>query len=264
MHSKIPRYHLALLVLAMCWLAQATVHADDYQLGPGDLVHVNVFDHPELSLDVRVSQSGNITFPLIGVVQVGGLSTRNAELLLARRLSEGSFIRQPQVSVIVSDFQSQKVGVVGQVTKPGQYSLTAAQKVLDLLSMAGGILSDSAADYASLMRKDGSVQIIDLRKLFDGDLQANVDVHNGDTLAVPRAPEFYIYGQVQRPGSYRLGRNTTVSQAISMGGGLTKQGTERRAIVKRRDAKGVEKEYRIRTTDALQPNDVLLIKESLF
>lgn len=263
MHSRFSR-HLAAWLLAVGLLVQPLIHAEDYQLGPGDLLHINVFNHEELSLDARISQSGNITYPLIGVVQVGGLSTRDAELLLARKLSEGAFVRQPQVSIIVTDFQSQKVGVVGQVTKPGQYSLTAAQKVLDVLSMAGGVLSDSAADQATLMRKDGSVQNIDLRKLLSGDMTANVSVQNGDTLTVPRATQFYVYGQVQKPGAYRLEHNMTVSQAISTGGGLTKQGTERRAIVKRRDAKGVEREYRVKSTDVLQPNDVLFIKESLF
>lgn len=255
---------ISLWLLALGLLLQAPIHAQDYQIGPGDLLHINVFDHEELSLDARVSQSGNITYPLIGVVQVGGLSTREAEMLLAQRLSSGAFVRQPQVSIIVTDFQSQKVSVVGQVTKPGQYSLTSAQKVLDVLSMAGGLLADSAADSASLMRKDGSVQNIDLRKLFDGDMSGNFSVHNGDTLVVARAPQFYVYGQVQRPGAYRLTRDMTVSQAISTGGGLTKQGTERRAIVKRRDAKGVEQEYSVKGTSVLRADDVLFIKESLF
>jgi polysaccharide biosynthesis/export protein len=253
-----------LILIAMCQLAQAAVTVGDYQLGSGDLLHVNVFDHPELSLDVRIGQSGTVSYPLVGVLQFGGLSTRDAELLLARRLNDGGFVLRPQVSIIVTDFQSQKVGVVGQVNKPGQYALTATQRVLDVLSMAGGVLADSSADQASLMRKDGSVQTIDLRKLLGGDLSANLIVQNGDTLSVPRAPEFYIYGQVQRPGVYRLGRDTTVSQAISMGGGLTRQGTERGTIVKRRDANGVEKQYRIKPKDAIQPNDVILIKESLF
>lgn len=257
-------FRVLLMLVMLYGQARAAGAPSDYQLGPGDLLHVNVFDHPELSLDVRIGQSGTVSYPLVGVLQFSGLSTRDAELLLSRRLNDGGFVQRPQVSIIVTDFQSQKVGVVGQVNKPGQYALNSTQRVLDVLSMAGGVLADSSADQASLMRKDGSVQPIDLRKLFAGDPNANAVMQNGDTLSVPRAAEFYIYGQVQRPGVYRLGRDTTVSQAISMGGGLTKQGTERGAIVKRRDANGIEQEYRIKAKDVIRPNDVVLIKESLF
>jgi polysaccharide export outer membrane protein len=242
----------------------AALRADDYRVGPGDLLKINVFDHAELMLEARVSQSGNITYPLIGVIQVGGLSTHQVETLIAQRLSAGAYIKQPQVSVDVGDFQSQKVGVVGQVNKPGQYSLTGAQNVLDVLTMAGGLVTEFAADDGTLIHKDGSTQPIDLRRLLDGDQAMNIPMVNGDTLSVPRAAQFYIYGEVQKPGSYRLGRNMTVSQGVSTGGGLTKNGTERRAIVKRRDSSGKEKEYSIKPTDLLQPNDVLLIKHSLF
>jgi polysaccharide export outer membrane protein len=81
---------------------------------------------------------------------------------------------------------------------------------------------------------------------------------------VRHAPQFYIYGEVQHPGEYRLARNTTISQAISIGGGLTPRGTQRGAIVKRLDAQGKERRQSVTDEDVLQPNDVLLIKASLF
>ena len=114
------------------------------------------------------------------------------------------------------------------------------------------------------MRADGKRVVIDLPKLFDGDPAMNYTVHDGDTVFVPPAPQFYIYGQVQHPGQYRLMRNTTLSQAISIGGGLMPRGTQRGAIVKRVDASGKERKYSIQNDDVLQPNDVLLIKASIF
>ncbi|MES1195770.1 MAG: polysaccharide export protein EpsE [Steroidobacter sp.] len=249
---------IAMTMLSLC------AHAADYQLGASDLLHINVFDHPELALDVRVSQSGNISYPLIGEVHVDGLSTHQAEELLATKLHEGGFIKQPQVSILVGDFQSQKVSVIGQVGKPGQYPLIGSQKVLDVLALASGILPDSAADQATLISANGNVQIIDLQKLSDGDLRMNLEIHSGDTLSVARAAQFYIYGEVQHPGVYRLGRDMTVSQAIATGGGLTKHGTERGAKLKRRDSHGVERVYHPKSSDVLRPDDVLLIKESLF
>ncbi|MGC3981966.1 MAG: SLBB domain-containing protein [Steroidobacteraceae bacterium] len=257
-------------LLATVWLilglmlVLSAAHAEDYRVGEGDLLRISVFDHPELALEARVSQSGSISYPLIGLVQIAGMSTRQVELLIAQKLTEGNFIKQPQVSIIVGEFQSQKIGVIGQVTKPGQYSLTGTTLVLDALSMSGGVLNDSAADEATLIRKDGASQAIDLRKLFDGDASMNVQVRNGDTLSVPKAPQFYIYGEVQKPGTYRLSRGMTLSQAISAGGGLTNHGTERRAVVKRRDAKGKEQEYSLKSNGVLQADDVVMIKQSWF
>jgi polysaccharide biosynthesis/export protein len=255
---------VAAFAISLLVLAQAGAKPEDYRLGAGDLLKIVVFDHDELGVDARISQSGNITFPLIGQVQVAGLSTRETELLLARRLIEGGFVKQPQVSVLVSEYQSQKVSVMGQVAKPGQYPLDASKKVLDALALAGGVLNDTAADEVTLVRANGSRVVIDLQTLFDGDPAVNLVVQDGDTVFVAHAPQFFIYGQVQRPGQYRLARNTSISQAISMGGGLTPRGTQRGAIVKRVDATGKERKISVRDEDVLQPNDVLLIKASLF
>lgn len=249
---------------ALLLFTQFAVQAADYKIGAGDLLRINVFDHAELAQEARVSDSGNITFPLIGQIQVTGISTRDAEMLIARRLTEGGYLRQPQVSVIVSEFQSQKAGVLGQVAKPGQFSLTQSQHVIDLLAQAGGVLSETADEEITLVRKDGTRVPIDLKKLFDGQPGQNVEVQDGDTLYLPRASQFYIYGEVQKPGTYKLTRNLTVSQAISMGGGLTPRGTERRAVVKRRDAGGKEHKVSVASSDVLQPDDVLMIKESFF
>jgi polysaccharide biosynthesis/export protein len=261
------RYAHAFMVTmaaAMLWMGQADAKPEDYRVGPGDLLKILVFDHDELSVDVRVSQTGNITFPLVGQVPVSGLSARDTELLLGRRLIEGGFVKQPQISVLVSEYQSQKVSVMGQVTKPGQYPLDASKKVMDVLALAGGILNDTAADDATLVRVDGSRTVIDLEKLFDGDPALNLPVQDGDTVFVAHAPQFYVYGQVQHPGQYKLPRHTTISQAISIGGGLMPRGTQRGAVVKRIDAKGKEHKVSVKDEDVLLPNDVLLIKASLF
>jgi polysaccharide biosynthesis/export protein len=253
------------MATAMLCLAQADAKPEDYRVGAGDLLKILVFDHDELSVDVRVSQTGNITFPLVGQVPVAGLSARDTELLLARRLIEGGFVKQPQISVLVSEYQSQKVSVMGQVTKPGQYPLDASKRVMDVLALAGGVLNDTAADEATLVRgADGSRAVIDLQRLFDGDPALNLPIQDGDTVFVAHAPQFYIYGQVQHPGQYKLPRNTTISQAIAIGGGLMPRGTQRGAVVKRVDAKGKEHKVSVRDADVLLPNDVLLIKASMF
>jgi len=236
----------------------------DYVLGPGDLIRIAVFAHPELAVDARVSQSGNVTVPPLGQLAVIGLSSREIESHITQQLAEGHFVRSPQVSVAVIDYQSQLIAVMGQVLKPGQYPLTTTRRVLDMLAAAGGVVNLVAADDATLVRRDGSSHRIDLLALFNGDPSQNPKVGAGDTIYVPRAPQFYIDGQVQRPGVYRLERRMTVSQAISAGGGVTLKGSERRVIVKRRGADSREQQLSVSGADLVQPDDVLFVKESLF
>jgi polysaccharide biosynthesis/export protein len=257
---RVARFLVYASLLLGAW-AQA---ANDYRIGPGDLLKISTFGYNDLTADVRVSGSGNITFPLIGQVAVEGLSTRDVETLIAGRLAEGNFIGKAQVSVLIAEYQSQRVSVMGQVAKPGQYALEGTTRVLDLLARAGGVADESGGDRAVLLRQNGTSQVIDLAALFGGDAQQNPVVANGDTINVPRAPRFYIYGEVQKPGAYRLERNMTLSRAISASGGLTARGSERRAVVKRRDGDGREQTVSIASADAIREDDVLYVKESLF
>jgi polysaccharide export outer membrane protein len=137
--------------------------------------------------------------------------------------------------------------------------------VINGLAAAGGVVNLIAADEATLLRRDGTHVPIDLISLFQGDPRQNATLGAGDTLYVPRAPQFYIHGAVQRPGSYRLERGMTVSQAISAGGGLTPRGTERRVVVTRRDYPGgKQRQISVDGEDLIQPDDVLKVRESLF
>jgi polysaccharide biosynthesis/export protein len=115
-----------------------------------------------------------------------------------------------------------------------------------------------------LLRADGSKAAIDLHTLFDGDPNQNLNVAGGDTLFVPRAPQFYLYGEVQHPGPYRLERNMTITQGIALGGGLTAKGSEHRMKITRRGSDGAVKVVSVTGRDLLQPDDVLSIKESWF
>jgi polysaccharide export outer membrane protein len=257
---------LSLLIASVAVAAPAaTTNAPgDYRLGPGDLLHITVSGYPEMTTDIRVSQTGNITYPFIGEVKVANTSTQDVEGIIARKLSDGGFIRQPQVTVLVADYQGQMISVMGQVQKPGQYPLTSRVRVTDLLAAAGGTVPAAAADQATLLRKDGSKVAIDLQSLFDGDPRQNLTLSDGDTIYVPRAAQFYIYGEVQKPGMYRLEHDMTVSRAISAGGGLTPKGSERRVVVKRRDASGKERRVSVDGSASVMPDDLIFVKQSLF
>ena len=256
--------------LAMCGLAAIAVVAAaaaadaDYHLGPGDVVRISISGYPDMGVEARVSENGKLSYPFIGQLAVGGLSSAQAETLIAQRLVESAIVKNPQVSLLVLQFESQKISVLGQVAKPGQYGLEKTSHLIDALALAGGALNESAADEATLLREDGTKLNVDLKKLFEGDVAQNPLISGGDTLFVPRAPQFYIQGEVQRAGVYKLERNMTVSQAIAAGGGLTRRGTAGRVELQRRDPQGLLRSQGAKPTEALQADDVLVVKESLF
>ncbi len=251
-------------------LAFSGAHAaGDYKLGPGDTLKITVFDYPDLATEERVSESGTISFPLLGKISVGGLSTDEMRSLIATRLESQGFIKQPHVTVIVTQFVSQQVSVIGEVNKPGKYPLEKTSTIVDLLSTAGGV-NANGGDKAILIRpaKDGGKETkteIDLYALFQGKDSKHAEVQHGDVIFVPRAQVFYIYGEVQRPGSLRLERNMTVTHAISAAGGLTSKGTENGVKLKRRDEHGdMQIIEDVDLEEQVKPDDIIYVRESWF
>jgi polysaccharide export outer membrane protein len=253
----------ALLFSAVCGLASA----DEVSLGPSDVVKISVYGNPDLSLETRISQAGTISFPLLGQVEIGGLAVAAAETKIAGLLVSGGFVRKPQVNILVTSQQSQLVSVLGQVNKPGRYPVDGKQGLIDILALAGGVLPDGGDTVYLIRKRNGAStkEAVDLVKMMrEGDLKLNLDLVTGDVVYVDRAARFYIYGEVQKPGAYRLEPGMTVQQVLSLGGGLTPRGTERGMRVKRRDATGKVIEYSAQPTDHVQVDDVIYVKESLF
>lgn len=163
--------------------------------------------------------------------------------------------------------QSQLVSVLGQVNKPGRYPVDGKQGLIDILALAGGVLPEGGDIVYLIRKRDGSStrETVDLVKMMRaGDLKLNLDLATGDVVYVERAPRFYIYGEVQKPGAYRLESNMTVQQVLSLGGGLTARGTERGMRIKRRDSAGNITELPAKQGDVVQIDDVIYVKESLF
>lgn len=242
-------------------------HAADILLGAGDVLRVNVYGSPDLQLETRVSEAGKITFPLIGEVVVDKLTVGEAEKKIARALATGGFLHDPQVTIIVTAVQSSQISVLGQVNRPGRYPLEGKRTLVDVLALAGGANSDGADQVILIRKRDGK----QTRDFFDipyllrsGDLSSNPDLAGGDIVFVERAPRYYVYGEVQRPSVYRLERNMTVLQALSVAGGLTPRGTERGLRIKRRDGNGKVQEIKVKMDDLIQVDDVMLVQESLF
>jgi polysaccharide export outer membrane protein len=262
------RTSFAALVL-LTGLATTPAFADQqYLLVPGDVIHVNVFKNPDLSIDARVSDSGTISYPLVGSVPVKGLTLGAAEAKIAQMLKEGGFVLNPQVSILVTQGYGNLVSVIGEVNTAGRYSVEAAGGHLSgMLAAAGGIAQTGGDTVTITGARSGKPfrRDVDIVKIFSsGNPSDDVEVDGGDTLYVGRAPVFYIYGQVQKPGQVRLERGMTVMQALASGGGVTGKGTSRGIVRHRRDASGKVKEESVALDDDVHDQDVIYVKESLF
>jgi len=237
-------------------------------LGPGDVVRATVFQNPDLTVESRISESGQINFPLIGAVTVGGLAIPAAEKRIETLLRERGFVLRPQVTIQVVRTLSSQVSVLGQVGKPGRYPIEmTSSKVSEMIAGAGGVVP-GGADVVTLVgtRNGEPVKLdIDLPAILQsGRAELDVQVENGDIIYVDRAPTIYIYGEVQRPGQIRLERGMTLMQVLAAAGGLSARGTERGIKVHRRDTQGQVIVLELKPTDHLQRDDVVYVKESLF
>jgi polysaccharide export outer membrane protein len=261
---------LLALLLLLCGTAALPVHAaEEYLLNPGDIIKVTVFKNPDLSTEVRVSETGAIGFPLIGAVPVAGLTLSGVERKITQLLKDGGFVLNPQVNVLLTLSVGNQVAVLGEVNKPGRYPIEGAGgHVSGMLATAGGI-SPTGADTVILTGTRGGKPFrkeVDVNRMSQsGNASDDPELAGGDTLFVNRAPQFYIYGQVQKPGGYRLDKGMTVMQALATGGGITGKGTTRGIVLHRRDAAtGKVKDLKANLDMELKDQDVVDVKESLF
>ncbi|KQT34464.1 SLBB domain-containing protein [Methylophilus sp. Leaf414] len=340
--TKFLKYIVAGFVLVFSTFAHA-----DYTLGAGDYVRVIVYGDADLTRETRVSEDGVLTMPLIGEVKVGGLTTIESEKRISEQLKRGGFIANPQVSVLILEFMSKSVSVLGGVLKPGRYPVVRPTDIKDILAEAGGLTSEASeiitvvrgekrsefdlneiiehrnlnahdisltggetvyvsirdVTVAGLVLRPGkygiqggtrkitdfialagganeiagetlffttsrsgtpTTQELNINDLFKAPAsELNKELTPGDVIYVPQAPQFYIYGEVQRPGMYKIDKNMTVMQAIAKAGGLTLRGTQRSVKLHRKNAEGKVEKKSPDLTGTLMDEDVLYIEESL-
>lgn len=240
----------------------------DYALGSGDAIRIVVFQNPDLTMETRLSEKGFVSYPLIGAVELNGLSLSEAESRIATALETGGYLQKPQITISLTQVRNNQVSVLGQVARPGRFPLdTAGTRVSDMLASAGGTIpgGDDIAILTGFRNGQPYRQQIDIPALFlTGNVAADLVLQGGDTLYVHRAAVFYIYGEAQRSGAYRIERDMTVMQAIAQGGGTTSRGSEKRLRLHRRGADGRMQQLEAALSDPVLPNDVLFVKESLF
>jgi polysaccharide export outer membrane protein len=237
-------------------------------LGDGDSVRVTVFQNPDLTTEARISERGAISLPLIGEVVIAGLTPEGAAARIADRLMRGKFVVNPQVSVTIQQVRSRQVSVLGEVGKPGRYALDdVSNSLTDVLARAGGINGEGDDSVVVVRTQNGKETrtAIDVPQMYrTGDMSQDLRLQNGDVVYVKRAPQFYLYGEVQRAGVYRLQSQMTVMQAISVGGGITPRGTLHGLKVQRRTADGQVSTLAVHPGDAVHADDVIVVRERLF
>jgi polysaccharide export outer membrane protein len=241
--------------------------SNEYRLGPGDIVKITVYGNQDLTTETEVSQGGKISFPLVGEIAVAGMTRGEAEKAISKALAKGKFVPNAYVNMLISQYRSQQVSVVGEVNKPGNYAINKASSVTELIAMAGGI-TPKGSNVISIIRKNSrggtEKHQVDVRNIFAGNDKIALSIRPDDVIYIPPLPVFYIYGEVRSPGSYPLTPDMTVRQALSVGGGLTVRGTERGIRVERKDKDGKTDSRRPNLDEKLAPDDVVQVQESWF
>ena len=250
----------------------------DYVVGPQDVLTITVWDQADLSGKFTVETDGSFTFPLIGRLQAGGLTLRQIEAELKKRLADGYF-KNPQLNVAVETYRSQRVFITGEVRTPGTYTLTGDMSLIEALSRAGSTTQFAGNECVIVRAGDGKATAgpllpnqaenatsirVDLKDLQSGGLSKNLPLKDGDTIFVPRAETMYVFGQVKNPGAYAIqNKDTTVLQALSMAGGVTDRGSTGRIKIVR-IVKGKKTEIKVSLTDLVRPGDTVMVPERFF
>lgn len=262
---------LPILAAAVLLPAAARAQSPEYVIGPRDVLAVTVANEPSLSGRFTVVADGTLSFPLLGTLKVGGLSPAAVERELTERLADG-YLERPVVSVVLEQFASQRVLVVGEVQRAASYPLTGPTSVLEMLLQAGAPTANAAAEALLVRTPQGdegarTVTTINLRALQQGDLSQNVALQSGDMLFVPRAEEqrpVYVTGQVSRPGAYSLPRGAIVLHALAQAGGVTSRGSTGRIRIVRVNGDGSTVELKAKPDDPVMPGDTVVVGRRLF
>ena len=250
-----------------------------YIVGPNDVLGVKVFNETDLSTTYSVDSDGTIAFPFLGRVPAGGKTVQEIEYALTKLLADG-YLSKPQVSVVITSYRSRSIFVLGEVRQPAKYTIEGQTTLLEVIAQAGSFTPNAAQTINLLRYKDGlsgvmagapvvpgdpraaEILRVSQEDLREGRLQANIILQDGDTIFVPTAEKFYVMGFVKTPGQFILQPGMTVRQAISVAGGLTDRGSDRRIkIIRKVSGKDVELDAGM--SDLVRPNDTIRVPQRL-
>jgi polysaccharide export outer membrane protein len=251
---------------------------NNYVVGPGDLLDIQVWDNSDLNRTVEISQEGSFSFPFVGKINASNLSVFQIKRLLVKKLSDG-YLVAPQVSITVAEYRNQKVFLFGEIARPGSYVLKHRSHLLEIISEAGGFTPQRGTTGVVVRPEAGaskqtptSIQDakkseiihINLDQLLSGAAGTPpVYVMPGDSIYIGESEKIFVTGEVRRPGELRWEKGLTVRQAVSMAGGGTPRASINRVRIIRND-NGAEKIIKPGLGDPVLPNDIIKVPESYF
>jgi len=270
------------IFLSLAVFPQAqTLVPTEFRVGPKDVLQIDVYGVDSLrNLEVTISEVGKMTLPLLGEVDVNGLTKSEVEQKLVRLLSE-SVLRNPQVTVLIKQYQSKVVYLIGAVQKPGVYPLLSRQTLLETIVAAGGPAINAGLEIIVVRKQNGGegtslrLSLEDL--MFKADARLDIPLQPNDIINIPADREVVIYvlGAVKNPGALtvKLSSVPSLLKAITKAGGFSDRANQGDVRIRRTNPQGVEKEIRVNARDIvrgkkkdvpLEPEDVIIIGESIF
>lgn len=259
-------YYLLFLSLLSSVILPGLTLAEEYLIGPGDVLKINVYDNKDLQTTVRVANNGKIVMPLLGQVNVGGMKISDVTDKLTTLLADG-YIVNPQVNIFIEDFRSKKAVILGHVNKPGLVELRGSTTFLEAVSNAGGF-KDKAGDTATIKRISGDKQeviVVNIKSMVEGgDLTQNIPIHDGDTIFISKTGMCYVTGEVKNPDAYPCDKETTVLKLIARAGGFTGKASKSSVRIVRliNGEKGILEDVDLHS--AVIANDIIVVPESFF
>jgi polysaccharide export outer membrane protein len=230
--------------LVVSLLSPAALLAQEYTIGPRDVLKITVWGHDDLSGEYPVGEDGFVPFPLLGRVEANGLTIKQFATRLVDLLGK-DYLVNPQVLVSVKEYLSKKVHVFGETDRPGVFYLTGPTSLLEILSRAG---AKTTSKQLILVRphRDGNrvsgstILRLNLEQVQVGDTSQNIPVRDEDTIFVPRAQAYFVLGEVRSPGTFPLERTMTVLEAVSLAGGFTDKAAPAAVKLVRQKADGTQ------------------------
>lgn len=249
--------------------------APNIAIGAGDLLNIVVFDTPELTTSVRVSQDGEVNLPVLGMMKLAGLNTIEAARKIEDELRSRRLIIDPHVTVFIAEYASQGATVMGEVRAPGVYPTLGTRRLLDMISVAGG-LQTTAGKTVSILHRDDPQHPITIA-LQPGPTtmyaQENPVILPGDTIIVAKAGVVYVIGDVLKPGGFLIDNNSPISvmQSLSLAGGWDKTAALSKTKLIRKTPEGREEidldlkhvAYGSQADISVKDGDILFVPSSM-
>ena len=257
-----------LLILIFLFFLPLVCLAQDYTVGEGDVLDINVYENEDLTTTVRVTANSTIRVPLIGEINVADMTVSQVSGKIETLLADG-YLVNPQVDVFIKEHRSKQAIILGQIKSPGQYELRGQITFLEFISKAGGLTPDagSTATIKRIKESDNNKEtlVVDLERLIKkGETALNILIQDKDSVYISKAKTYYVSGEVNKPDSYKYEPDLTVIMAITMAGGFSKIAAKEKVRIIRIVDSQKQIFERVNMDTRVLPDDVIVVPESLW